>query len=501
MIAPVRALNFVFEYEVSWLLYRWILVTLIVGSVYISVFRVSKSRAIAGLLSLVVSINSTIIYFLGDSYVTGTVMAWFFVIGAVLTARPRSLSARGAKFLVGGALIGLILCSNPTGAVVAAAVLLTCYAIEAITQKWSFIELTIVAASAVVGFVVSLGTLLVIGRCLFPELNWYRTVSFYSNILRASDYSTGKITTWISSEYSLLVPVAAMVIVIAVGVLVTGFTNLKHSISLAFVPPICFALIYFQTRGPLFEASYYSAMLWPLALQALAIEFARVARGLGISALKYCGALICASVLLSRIAGEYSKFLEWEDLVSLLISVIVGVMVLRSVLGLDRQRSILVVVAICFPLFQIIQNSRPPATGVVPRQSYSLAFSESPTRDVMERNIAAQEWILDRTKSADRVLVYGDMQNNLVSPAAMQLWGPNAASTGAVPSDWDQQNINTIKPSIIVSYFPATLADRERRKIFMNNLLAGRPLITSPLCRRFKAADVSPIEVCLHRLM
>ena len=92
-IVPVRALVTVFGPWVGFEVWRYLLITLIVGSIYAAGTITGKSRVLAGSLSIFVGLNTVVLAFVGNTYLTGTAIAVMF---ALITVGLSFLGSHGS---------------------------------------------------------------------------------------------------------------------------------------------------------------------------------------------------------------------------------------------------------------------------------------------------------------------------------------------------------------------------------------------------------------------
>ena len=89
----MRALVTVFGPWVGFEVWRCLLITLIVGSVYAAGTITGRSRVLAGSLSIFVGLNTVVLAFVGNTYLTGTAIAAMF---ALITVSLSFLGSHGA---------------------------------------------------------------------------------------------------------------------------------------------------------------------------------------------------------------------------------------------------------------------------------------------------------------------------------------------------------------------------------------------------------------------
>ena len=118
------------------------------------------------------------------------------------------------------------------------------------------------------GFLVSFAGYLIVGRIMFPGLNWFDTYLDATSINLSNFSSTGLV--WLG-DISLLVPGA--ILIICVGNWWSSRQDAASQRALIIsLTSVCFSLTFNPMMGGIaLEAPMYQAMLWPPALLALGL--------------------------------------------------------------------------------------------------------------------------------------------------------------------------------------------------------------------------------------
>jgi hypothetical protein len=117
-----------------------------------------------------------------------------------------------------------------------------------------------------------------------------------------------------------------------------------------------------------------------------------------------------------------------------------------------------------------------------------------------KRAIEIEQWVLKNTFESDNLVVWVNSSVGL-SPAAMQLWGPNLLGQGLVLSQWELLNLSVHKPNKIVIYDSASYSAREERNQLLSQIgKLGGVQVLEPIC---KLHNVFPpgIQTCLASLL
>jgi hypothetical protein len=233
-------------------------------------------------------------------------------------------------------------------------------------------------------------------------------------------------------------------------------TNKSYIVMLSAVPVSIYLHASFIDKGPALEAPFYSAFLIPFALIALFSSLFEFSEDCKIERVHIYHLAIVAALLIGigHIAITVSPTISLI-LVSGTTILVACLARFRTVVSANWSSINLPVVTISLvaTMFQLVQNLEPGAGSgaVMNRAPYYSAYRDSDTAIGIKARIDSEKWLIENTLQSEigpnKTLVIGDVRF-----AAMQLWGPNAASSSGILTDWDKNNILNVKPNIIASY-------------------------------------------------
>ena len=184
-IAPVRLLVTVLGPWVGFEVWRVFLIALIITAVYTLVHVAGRPRGLGVVLALAVGLNTVILSFVGNTYLTGTLLAGIFLVLALAVSQLGSVASRGRGLfgsprwttgLLIGVVFGWLVMTNPYGLLLAAAMwgaVRVAVLVLLRDERWK--RLLIDASMIGVGFLVSAGAFLLAGRVIFPGRDWLAT--------------------------------------------------------------------------------------------------------------------------------------------------------------------------------------------------------------------------------------------------------------------------------------------------------------------------------------
>ena len=483
VIAPVRALTEVFGTWPGFAIYRMLLLLLIVAGSYLILRRYTSALS-ATFLVAITSLSTVVLSYLGNPYLTGSVLAGTVVLIACAMAKTKASS------VIAGIALGWLVMVNPPGVLLAGAIWLV-LRIQSRPKIRSFLarDILISGASAIATFIIFLG----IGRLLFPKLNWFSTYLEANSRLNYSDFAS-KTAVWLG-DISLIVPVAVLAIVVAAWVTHRDEVAAQRALVISTVS-ISFMLVFSPMMGGIaLEAPMYQAMLWPPAMVALGLvlTFALPDQGWN----RWQGGVGLIAIALVVIAGHLQPNLNlamgWA-----LAAVSVAVFLFASY---KRTIGALLGLALVLSGAQLLQNSR-GQIGLYYPSPYSYAFNTNPISEKIHTAVNTQEWLLANTTREDKILdwVQGDWvggDRELYVVAAMQLWGENRVTLEPALTNDDITRLQTIKPSVLAMYGQTM----DGVMAFWSSIpAANRP--TAPNCYDFTwpTAQVSQGHACLTQL-
>ena len=454
-IAPVRG-------AIGWLgpwagfaLWRFVLILVIVGSVYWLVRQVS-SRSLAVVLATGVSLSTVVLSFVGNTYLTGTVLAATILMLALgvwcieSTARRPWLPA-ALSGVVGAWLVML----NPYALFLGLAMWLGIRFIGLVTAddgRWAALARD--AAAAAVGMIAGTAAFIGIGRIMFPGRDWIGTYLDWNSRLDYVDF-IGDPDVW-THDVSLLVPAAAVAIAV-ISVAATRASRVSLVAVAVGAINIAYSYAFFRlVPGPWLEAPTYVAKLWPGALVAVALSFAAIAGKRRLSPVAWILALGFVPLLLW--SGRWETTLD----ATTALAIVVATVAVFAAAGLACRRgagvvaSIMVVLSIGVALVgaQVLQNGR-GLIGIYGQFPLRAAFVDFNGEQLMTAKIAAEQWVLDHTAAGDRIGIWTDPDRMMAQIAAMQLWGAyNNVSTGPVLNTAEVKELERIRPTALAMYAP-----------------------------------------------
>lgn len=468
-ILPVRGLT---EWLGSWPGYHafWLVLVAVVVAASFLLVRRFTSRFIAALLALFISLNTVMLSMLGNPYLSGTVIAATFVMMAALAftlPSPDEIvdeepASHVVAPIVSGLALGWLAMTNPYGATLAAAVWIA--ATLVIALQWRAGRLAYLVRSAglgALGAAASFGSLLVLGSSVFPGMDWLETNRYWSQVLNSADYVSD---VWsFHRDILLIVPVIAMVSVL----LLLALRPQNHVLRLAAVlspaaAAFAFAFLYLSPSNTL-EVPHYQALQWPPALAAVALAVAAI---IGRRSSPWWVVVVGAvGVVGTIVVGHWTGTLKLEVgwiIAAVVTAVFAGTLALASA-RLDRPKapsaialvSVVVATSILFGTFQLLQNAHRPLTNVA-ESPFSNAFNANDVFAKLESAEQAQSWLISRTTSADKVMVWVDadwgVDETLLPLAAFQIWGANQITPLPTLYGPELERAQDIRPSVVAMY-------------------------------------------------
>ena len=445
-IAPVHALISVLGIWGGFAAYKALLLAIITTSTY-TLARRSIGFWRATWLTAAVVASSVLLAYLGNPYITGTIMAGTAALAALATFK------QPAAAIASGAVLGWMAMAYPGGALLGGSIWIALLVYRTRTTANPHPVATFVTAALTT--LVSLAAFWLAGRALFPGLDWLGTYIEASSF-DYSRYASGE-STWLR-DISLLVPLA--VLIAAIGNVLTQRRLDKDNKQrragewalIISATSIGFILAYSPFFGAHFlEAPPSQAMLWPPAMIAFALVAAsrmpdNPARSAPLLIVATAG--LVAIILAGRIDPNLPLLAGWAITIALIALVL-----------LTPQRTITALIATTVFLTgaQLLQNSREPL-GQFLLDPYSWAYTANPNEAKIRTAVNAQAWLLDNTNDNDDILLWVDGpwqqgDRELYTVASMQLWGDNRVTLE--PTLTDEYGINaleSLRPDVIAMY-------------------------------------------------
>lgn len=469
-IAPVRVLTQAFGAWIGFEIWRVFLLLLIIGATYSVVHVAGRSRSLAILLAALVGLNTVLLAFVGNTYLTGSIQAAMFVLVALAVTQLGHEANSGRSFVggsrwitaaVGGGVAGWLVMLNPYGFVLGVGMwagVRMVVLLRLSQQRWKRLGLDVLAFS--LGLTFSFLTFVLIGGLLFPGKSWWGTYLEWNSRL---DYSVfvGDATTWQRDTALLLVVVSLVAAVVSVvaqpkhrwawAALAVAGTNILITVGLLIFLP-----------GPWLESPAYVAKLWPGTLLALSLVFTSFSPGTFEG--KRIFPLVTVGVGLVGIAlviwaGYFTGPLPYSlglILSAFTLALIVGVaIIVRSRWNLAVAIALTCTVVITFTAGQLLQNGR-GLLGSYGQYPFRSAFTNFDYREQMASKIAAQQWLLERTNREDTIMIWTDTEWLTADLAAMQLWGnDNLVTVGETLTRDESRRLEEIQPTVIAMYAPS----------------------------------------------
>ncbi len=274
VIAPQYLVSHFFGFGVAHAVFRATLLFLILASGYV-VARATGSILLASLGALFLGLNTVVLGFLGDPYMTGPGIAALAVLFAALYVWPAlSVAGQRASTVGIGLVFGWMVMINPYILVLSIPTA-TLFMTGNITfrSQCSVREGLIQVGLVLLGFWISFSVFLFAGTIIFPDLGWVETLSTWTRILKSSDYASDT-WGWMATETSLLVPLTCAIVALLAWALSrrADIGTFALAISTTIAMAVAFTWV---TGGPTLEASFYSAFLWPTSMLGLVAVLTR----------------------------------------------------------------------------------------------------------------------------------------------------------------------------------------------------------------------------------
>ena len=468
-IAPVRSLVTVFGPWVGFEVWRCLLITLIVGSIYAAGTITGRSRVLAGSLSIFVGLNTVVLAFVGNTYLTGTAIAVMFALITVSLSFLGSNGSHGRGLLgtprwstgvLSGLLAGWLIMINPYAFILGGAIWGGVRITSLVLLRDDRIRrLTIDGVAGLAGAALSVAVFLAAGRSIFPELNWWTTYLEWNSRL---DYTVFIIdaNTW-QRDSALLIVVASVVISLVTVIVYPARRWAWAAITIGATNVAVTAILMISFTGPWLEAPTYIAKLWPASLISLALAFFTIAPGTRESRSSYrivivLGAMVTIPALLwsGRFDGTLSRAGAWL-LASLMTVLVIGMLFLaRRAWNRWVAVALSAAMLVTFVSAQILQNGR-GLLGGYGQYPFRSAFVDFNYREQMESKINVQRWLIARTSPDDTIALWTDPQFLTADVAAMQLWGGyNIFTRDAELNRETTMRLEEIRPSVVALYAP-----------------------------------------------
>lgn len=441
-IAPVRGLTLLLGPMLGLFVYKALLLLVLTASTY-TLLRRYAAWIPATFLTLIVTSSTVILSYLGNTYLTGSVLAGTAAL-IMLATRPTR-----AGMLLSGAVLGWLVMVNPPGFLLAGT-LWVALAIHATQSTHSPLRARALGFAATIATATT--TFLVfqwLGTRIFPGMDWWQTVTATSE-MNLSNYASTTLI-WLQ-DISLLIPASVLII--------TVITWLRNRTSLATqraviisVTSIAFMLVFSPIMGGIaLEAPIYQAMLWPPALIGLTLAMTARMQDFANSSRPWFITVAVLGIAITIAAGFTAPGFT-------LASGLILMAVVTVILLITPRTAIATVIALSTwaAAAQLAQNSRDDL-GLYYLSPYSWAYATNPVETKLRTAINAQQWLLDNTSNNDTVLVWVDGpwtqgDRELYVAAGMQLWGENRVTLEpTLTDDYGRTQLATHRPDVLALY-------------------------------------------------
>lgn len=511
-ILPVRGLVTSLGPWAGFEIWRIFLISVIVGSVYAMGAIAGRTRSLVAALAAFVGLNTVVLAFAGNTYLTGTAVAALFALIATGVSYLGSHASDGRGLLgaprwttgvLSGALLGWLIMINPYAFILGGGMWTAVRVVALMRLRVRRWRLALIDSVGVLtGAVVTVGSFLVLGRGVFPRLDWWATYVEWNSRL---DYTVFIIDsgTW-QRDSALLVVLVSVIVALTTTALFPARRWAWAAAAVAIANVAITAIMMIGFTGPWLEAPTYVAKLWPGALSALVLSFLAIAPGTRESestfpALFGVGAVMTVPLLIWT--GRFDRVLETNTgwIVAGAISAIVVIAAVMARLKWNQQIALLLIVAMSstFVGAQILQNGR-GLLGGYGQYPFRSAFVDFNYQSQMETKIAVQRWLLAATSPQDTIALWTDPESLTADVAAMQLWGGyNIFTLEATLDRNTTQRLEEIRPSVIAMYAP----DPQQ----IDDLYGSLPPWSLPsemecTAERYLGIGTGQVHVCLTRL-
>lgn len=434
-IAPVHVLTSVLGTWAGFEAYRILLIGMLVTGTYLVLKRFT-GVASAGFLTGIVSLSTVVLSYLGNSYLTGSVLAGTAAVLACAMAKARWSSA------VAGVLLGWLVMVNPPGAILAGVLWLAVRIHSRIHIK----DIVLAAATTIATF----AAFWLVGLAMFPGLSWFGAYIDSDARSRLSDFASRELV-WLQ-DISLIVP--AVILIGVVIVWITHRSELAAQRALVIsLTSVTFMLVFNPLMGGIaLEAPMYQSMLWPPALISLALVTTLAMPERRWTKLQVGAGAI--AVVLVIVTGFISPNL------TLLTGALLAIATMAVFLLAGYKGTIGAIAGLALVLAngQLLANSRGDI-GLYYLSPYSWAYADNPISNRIRTAVNTQEWLLANTTRDDEILswVGGDWVNGdreLYVVAGMMLWGENRVTLEPAITEADAARLDDLKPTALALYAP-----------------------------------------------
>ena len=511
-IVPVRALVTVFGPWAGFEIWRVLLLLLIVGSTYAVVHIAGRSRWLGGVLATYVALNTVVLAFIGNTYLTGTVIAATFALIALAVSLLGHSAGSGAGALGGprwttalasGVIAGWLIMLNPYAFFLGVGLWISVRVVVLVrlgTNRWK--RLAIDAGASAIGALGATLFFLAMGALVFPGRSWLGTYLEWNSRL---DYTVfiGDATTW-QRDTALIVVVVAFA-----ASLIATIAQPRHrwawaALAISGTNIALTGVLMMAFTGPWLETPTYVAKLWPASLLALVLVFTSMSPGTHEVKALWNRVSIGAAVVIVPLllwSGRFDGVLVYST--GWLIGLGVLVLMVTTAALVRRSWNVWVALALAITMgatfisAQLLQNGR-GLLGTYGQYPFRSAFVDFSYGDQMASKIEVQQWLLGRTSPADSIAIWTDADRLAADVAAMQMWGgANLVTLDSTLTRDGVTRLEEMRPTVVAMYAP----DRAQINAFYATLPPWA-LPSEPECTSAPYLGVGTGEViaCLTRL-
>ena len=456
-LAPVHGLTKTFGAIAGLEIWRGLLVLLVIGATYWMARRLT-CRALSVALSFFVALNTMVLSYLGNTYATGSAMAATFVLIALGASRLRPTPGRGYALMqpvLVGFVLGWLVMLNPYNAMLAGFLWLGIRILAWWVDRVALLALIRELLWILLGFAIAFIGFLLLGREIFPGLDWFGTYRSWNARL---DYAS-----FISDPNIWTRDVAFLVLLLSVLTALFALVFVRNrwtvtALVLALVN-IGFTLGYMKLiPGPWLEAPHYAAMCWPGALAAIVLALAAL---FGHRPVALIGWLFITILIAFMVwSGHSDRIFDMSTGVSIVLLssavVFVCIMLIGTRGSLVGWLAVMLALIVLGLASQFLQNGR-GNLGIYGQYPANAAYVEYNIDDLTRSNIAAEEFVLAHTSPTDRIATWTDPDRLTTTIAAMQLWGKynNVAEGAVLTVDGANELQQLLRPTALAMFAPS----------------------------------------------
>ena len=482
-IVPIRLLGQFFSYSISAEIYRNFLLLIIFTSVFVLTYKLSKSALVGVFSASFFSLNSVILYFTGDQYITGSVLTGGTLSLCLTLIKGLNLSKQILLCqILSGAALGWLLVLHPYGFFLyfISSLSLNIYFYLVKSHRYfNFLKNEFVE---IISLSMTFLLFLIAGQRIFPNYSWFQTTLYWIQILNPTDFAPQSLK-YLLYETSFFVIYVIIILSLLFFFLTKNFVPLLLVI-FSVALPVIFTII---NNGAHLYARYQTSLIWPFILIAYSLIIVYYFQRFNIDKLKLTPFLLL--LLIFVIAGHIKTF----PLYFLYSLPLICVIFFLISFFIPSYNSFIFFLVFSCASFQLFQNTSPRGDfPFVSGQPYWLAFNSSQTKINLEKGVEIQNWVLENTKITDKLLVWNEPGADLIKYAAFQLWGPNSIDNATILSDYGLNSLISRNPEQIIIYYK----DQTKADKYLLSMGSNGFRYIPRTCKKFLEPD--PIFVCIY---